>query len=409
VNPKGVSRRIVFAASAAVLLALSVAGCQPEELAGLGPSQQPGPAIRVKLGDDEANMLVSVHGPFQLYDLKTRRLINFGKELSGALFSVGPTGLLLDGRPLDSSAVVVVAADADKGVIEVRGNRYCGNLRILVREGNVSLANVLDLDRYLASVVGQESYPHWHLEAMKAQAIAARSYALYQMKQATASSDFDLYSSVRSQAYPGVSSENATAREGVRQTRGVVLSYNDAGVDKVLPAFYHSTCGGRTFPADRVFNIRPLAPLCGVTCAYCQFSKYYRWEAGVGTEDVANQVRQGAAVANLGPLERVALSKEDLTPDGRVRAVSIWTAGQTQKHWTMPLGRFKELFPAAQPLRSDRFTVALNGKTLTVSGSGYGHGVGMCQYGSEGQARLGRTAAGILNFYYPGSKLVRVY
>ncbi|NIA21491.1 MAG: SpoIID/LytB domain-containing protein, partial [Anaerolineaceae bacterium] len=253
----------------------------------------------------------------------------------------------------------------------------------------------------------------WHIETHKAQAIAARSYALYHMKNVPPSRDFDVYAgSAKSQAYgEGTASENEKSRQAVKATRGVVLIYNDGGGDRIFEAFYHSTCGGRTVAVQDYFaGGKAIKPLGGVKCNYCAKSKHFRWQYRFSAEQLRkNFLSTIGGMEDLKRIGRIEVLEEDRTADGRAKIVSIWTPEEGSPRWPVPVAVFKKQAPAGVKFKTDRFTVGLDGSEVVVEGRGFGHGIGMCQFGAEEQARRGRRAAGILNYYYPGSKLVRVY
>lgn len=414
----------------AVLAAIIIfSGCAPQEtvppLVPLSPQTPLGPAktvllepaaakivptIRIKLGDDAAEAVVKVHGAFSLVDFATGRTLLAGARMANGHFSCDQRGLLLlNTQSLPAPRVEIVPSD--DGTVEVFGALYHGRLRIMAVHGQVRLVNAIDLEQYLPSVVGQEMYSSWHLEALKAQAVAARSYALYQMRRGGADPEFDLFATQKSQAYPGMNSETDNSRRAAKETRGVVLAYADGGVERVLPAFYHSTCGGHTFNACDVFPGQPgVDNVRGVSCGYCNGAKCYRWQAEIPAETFRRQFRSdvpgGTAMC---PIDRAAVRSDDLTPDGRVRTVRLWTKSDNAQCWPVSEDTFKQLFPANQPVRSDRFSVCYVAGHLLVSGSGYGHGVGMCQFGAETQAAGGRKAETILSFYYPAAHFARAY
>jgi stage II sporulation protein D len=415
-------RRFLIGVNVLAALVL-VCGCTPPEIVPapappplatgtvtVEPVVNPVPTIRVKLGEDAPEAVVKVHGAFRLADLSTGRTLLTGARMNSGHFAGDQRGLLvLNGQGLPCPRVEIIPAD--DGTVEVLGALYHGRLRLLACQGQVRMINAVELEKYLPSVVGQEMYPSWHLEALKAQAVAARSYALYEMRRGGADPEFDLFATQKSQAYPGLASETDNSRLAVAATRGLVLVFDDGGVERVLPAFYHSTCGGHTVDAAEVFPGLPgVAAVRGVVCGYCTGAKCYRWQAAIPAETFRRQFRTdvpgGAAMCAI---DRAAVRPDDLTAAGRVRTVSLWTAPDNALRWPVSEEIFKRLFPPDQKIRSDRFSVSYVAGHLLVSGSGYGHGVGMCQFGAESQAAGGRTAVAILSFYYPAAHLARAY
>ncbi|MBN2584156.1 MAG: SpoIID/LytB domain-containing protein [Planctomycetes bacterium] len=383
-----------------------------------------GPHIRVKIGDDGPMRLVNVLDRYQMYDRHSGKLIEQGDELAGAHFAAKGGKLFLNDRRLDSDSVVIVPSRSDEPHIvfpapspTAAEPTFRGSLRVIADGNNVALINVLPLEQYLASVVGKETYSNkWHLETQKAQAIAARTFALYNMKNVPSGRDFDVYdSSRRSQAYQeGAVSETEKSRQAVRDTQGIVLTYDDGHGPRLFEAFYHSTSSGEAVPAYQYFKNAPkIPPLMGVACNYSSDAPNYRWEIRLEAEQFLKNLQASTkgmekaesvldvAVAETGNGAR--------TEDGRAKVINLWTPEDPSRPWQIPVGVFKKQFPPETPFRSDRFDVRLEGKDVIVNGRGFGHGVGMSQFGAEKQACLGRRAEGILYYYYPGSKLMRVY
>jgi len=400
---------------AVLVVGLVLSGCRPETTLSVAGSATAGRQIRVKLGEDQASRLVSVLDEYQIYDMRSRRLISSGDELAGARFAAQGNTLLLNGRLLKTDRAIIVPQHGEEGKLALGGVTFRGKLRVIAAGGKVSLINIVFLEDYLASVVGKETYGHWRIETLKAQAIAARSYALYHMKNVPPSRDFDVYaSSAKSQAYQeGTASETEKSRHAVKSTHGVVLAYSDGGQDRIFEAFYHSTCGGRTVPVQQFFaGAKAIKPLGGVKCNYCGKSKHFRWQYRFSAEQLRkNLLKSTRGMADLDRIGRIEVLEleGDRTADGRVKIVSVWTPEAKSARWPIPVGVFKKQFRPDAKFKTDRFAVRIDGSDVVVVGRGFGHGIGMCQFGAEEQARRGRRAGGILNYYYPGSKLVRVY
>jgi stage II sporulation protein D (peptidoglycan lytic transglycosylase) len=389
-------------------VALMVAGCGSETTPELAATRMPAPMVRVRLGPPRQEAVITVQGKCQVYDLASRRLLRSEDELSGALFTVRGEGLDLDGRPLGSPHVTIVAHAG--GTILVDRQPYRGNIHVVAASGKVLLVNVLNVEDYVASVVGGELYRKWHIECHKAQAIAARTYALYQMAHRSAARAYDVTDSpASSQAYKGIESETEVTREAAAATRGIVLTYDAGGTAKLFEAFYHSTCGGRTVSAwDRWPKVPRIEPLSGIPCPYCTASPHHRWSLSMGSQLLARKLRSlDSKLKGMQDVVKVWVSDRHLTPDGRVRAV--WITDDRGGSWQIASKAFKKCFPDATRFLSSRFSLTLEGGNVVVHGRGYGHAIGMCQWGAQGQATKGRRAEAILHFYYPGSRLARVY
>jgi stage II sporulation protein D len=295
---------------------------------------------------------------------------------------------------------------------KVRQRSYRGILRILTTgDGNVRVINVLPVELYVAGVVANELVKTWHLEAYKAQAVAARSYALSERATRTAQ-DFDVYDSTLSQVYGGLDTETPTALEAVNKTRGIVTAYRGAnGKVYLMRALYHSTCGGGTVPAGRVFGGPTSPPLAGgVQCTFCAASPRYRWADVVLTKAEIGEALVQSGLPALTLLKGVAGVKVTSTigPGGRVETIRI-DDGRGQ-FALLSAGQFRSLIGAGR-IFSNWFTIEDDGgDTVRITGGrGYGHGVGLCQWGAQYLAEHGQTGEQILRYYYPGVELLKAY
>lgn len=269
----------------------------------------------------------------------------------------------------------------------------------------------LDLEEYVKGVVGAEMPASFNIEALKAQAILARTYAVRKMKVlggTPSRTDADLSSDhTKDQAWAPVNVIKQKLgiigswlhwpkiEKAVEETAGLILTYQGS----VCEALYHSTCGGQTEAASDVWG-KDVPYLKSVTCNYCQASPYYK-ESVVNM--TANQI--SAALGNIG----LSLPVSKVPEQG---AIVVSQVSQT--------GRVKELlvngekirgveFRAALGLRSAKFTWHSSGNNIQFRVKGYGHGVGLCQYGADGMAKDGRNCLEILSYYYPDTSATRIF
>jgi stage II sporulation protein D (peptidoglycan lytic transglycosylase) len=314
-------------------------------------------------------------------------------------------GLILEGRPpgREKKRLTFGAASAGGRPVRVRsagefvrvnGRAYRGWVEIRHPGDGLLVVNDLDIEDYLRGVVASEIPHDWQYEALKAQAVAARTYALYQ-KRTAGGRAYHMFATVASQVYIGLSGENPRADRAVQETRGLVIVYRG----EIIPAFYHASCGGHTENAYELWGID--APyLGGVDCECQEISQYGLWERRVGKMQlVAALRRMGYPVSEV-----LGMDIKGITPAGRVRDVVIRTS------------KGKRFIPA-ESLRaalgntlipSVFFELALEGDEAVFSGRGMGHGVGLCQWGAEEMAEKGHDFEAILAHYYPGTKLVRL-
>jgi len=319
------------------------------------------------------------------------------KASSGLLL----TGTSTDGRgkkmvfkPSSVNGKPVRVRSTD-GVTQVNGRRYRGWVELRKKKNGLLLVvNDLDLEEYLNGVIASEIPHDWEFEALKAQAVAARTYALYQKKTA-GNRAYHILSTVSSQVYGGSSGERTSAVRAVRDTKGLIITYRG----EVIPAFYHSSCGGHTENATELWGIdEPY--LKGVDCECQAISKYGLWEKRISMPAVVKALRRlGYRVNAISDL-----NIGNITPAGRVKEVSFRSAGGTS------------LVPA-EPLRaalgntvipSVFFELELLDGEAVFSGRGMGHGVGLCQWGAKEMAQRGYDFRSILSHYYPGTELMRM-
>ncbi|WP_157606177.1 SpoIID/LytB domain-containing protein [Schlesneria paludicola] len=290
--------------------------------------------------------------------------------------------------------------------IRVNGHLYRGVVRLYRRtDGKVSAVNVLPVEEYLASVVDSEMPAKFPGEARKAQAVVARTYALYQAQQADSLAVYDLLSSQRSQKYLGVEYRDATgrrlagesesSRRAVASTRGVVCQSGG----KLFCTYYSAVCGGRTVEGKLVFKdaIDCLAP---VDCEWCRESPHFRWTAEI--DRTAFQKRA------LEPVSRGALS--DIRSIHQPVEVGRGSIPRFEIHHGTRVATvtgidLRERMPTGL-LASPHFRIDLEPSRVTFTGRGHGHGVGFCQWGAKGQADSGRPYDQIVLHYYPGAELV---
>lgn len=307
-------------------------------------------------------------------------------------------------------------------LVSFKGKRYRGMLRTVATDSGTLVVNVLTLEDYLKGVVPLElgERPAAERAALEAQAIAARSYTVSRLTAARAgrgrSEHFDLVPSTADQVYGGADAERPNASAAVDATRGLVLRYGG----RVISAPYSSACGGETAGAEEAWNGEPVAYLQRVSDRmpgsdryYCDIAPRFYWERTLtGTEldaAVARYLRTVTRVPPEGPGDVQALRVAERFRGGRVKVLELRTA-----RGTFDVGgndaRAVLRTPSGEPLPSSYFSVTAEGADagitrVVLQGNGYGHGVGLCQWGAIGRARAGQGARQILRTYFPGTSV----
>lgn len=385
------------------------------------------PTIRVGVAWGDSAVGLAGSGRWWIHEAGTSRpiaVIEGGASwgvvrlpLERALRVVRPDGWLSEPHlgPLE-------AAPLGGEPISVNGTPYPGRLEFLLGPaGDVTAVNVVGLEKYLEGVVAKEmGYPGREAyEAIRAQAVAARTYALKRLGS-RAALGFDVFGSVEDQAYGGLAApEDSLSVRAVAETRGEALVFNGY----LIEAFYHSTCGGHTARVEESFDLDPTPYLKSVSDArpdggfWCQSSRYFRWREAWDRDELEAMVERNlprlvpVPPAGVGRLRDIELLES--SPEGRALSVRVIT---TTGSYLVTETAIRRLFadPDGSWLRSTAFLFrpvrdAGRLESLSVVGGGWGHGVGMCQVGAMGRARAGHDYASILKAYYNDTTLTQFY
>ena len=313
-------------------------------------------------------------------------------------------GLVIElaGRELSDGACLDVRAT--EGLLRVNGQELAPRVTLILAGNAMTVIARLNLEEYLAGVLaGEVPYERWAAEALKAQAVTSRSYALFQMKT-HAGDIFDVEANESSQVFKPGLRNHPILTGAVSATRGQAVTCQG----RLFPAYFHSTCGGATCPAERVFTDQPpVATLGGVSCPFCRISPAYQWTARLNKEALRQRLAAAPelAAARLGAVQTIeAVAGEKMS--GRAETVRVTHAGGVA---ALPANRFR-LVVGSHELKSvlwDRVTDL--GDAFEIQGRGFGHGVGLCQYGSQGMGLQNYTYEQILGFYFPGGELTTLY
>ncbi len=348
----------------------------------------------------------------------------FTRIPAGEVWRVVPAGAELalinaTGGALPRAGALTVGP-AEGAVVRTGGRDYHGTLDLLRDRTGLTLVNRVGLEDYIAGVVGGEMgrRDSSELEALRAQAVASRTYALRNMGR-WRSQGFDFYGTVADQVYTGVRGENPLARDAVADTRGMVLTYGGAPID----AFFFSTCGGHTATGTEAFRgaarpyLRSIADVDGAGHAYCSGSPRFRWREEWSGAELRRTLEKTLVASGLAPSGRVGrilrVRTSGRTESGRVAQLEITTSAGAVEVDGQQIRSVLRL-PGGDILRSNAFDLtatyaAGQVSRLVADGRGAGHGVGMCQWGAVGRARAGQRFPEILAAYFPGTDLQRYY
>ncbi|MBS0171221.1 MAG: SpoIID/LytB domain-containing protein [Nitrospira sp.] len=328
----------------------------------------------------ESGEMKTLHGPIHL----TARADGF--HLDGRRLAGGQVQL----RPLRQHLTLVIGKDGGTGTATPLP--VSGAVRVSRKGHALSIVNQVDLEEYVKGVVPSEVSAAWHPEMLKVQAVAARTYALYN-KMLSAARDYDVVSTIQDQVYRGRTGVDHRVEDAVESTRGIVVTHQQAPIY----AAFSSTAAGPTEDAVNVWANKDLPYLKGVECPFDLESPYYQWKASVKIEQLEHNLRhQGFAVGTIATITPIAYSRA-----GRVARLRILHSGGET------ILRGEDLRKAAgyTVIPSTQFEVESIGAEVVFAGYGAGHAVGLCQWGAKELAELGYSYNSILQYYYPGTEL----
>lgn len=415
------------------------------------------PSIRVGLWAGQQNIVVSANRDFVALNDNGEILGQFSNKEKAAFSSQGDQ-ILLNGKAIKAKTIEFrINGDTSDSYMEVNKRSYRGTISIrkTVDKPGLTAINTVPVEEYLYGVVAREISPDWAMEAIKAQAVAARTYALFSMNKHSADG-YDVCSTTDCQVYDGRESESERTKKAVDDTRGIVLQY----ANKLISACFHSSGGGFTENSENVWS-SPLPYLKGVV-DYDQQSPYYKWKKEYTPQELSQLLTK--AGYNIGDLQAIVLSRLSEPPvnavdrgvSGRVKTIrftgtngSVMLTGNKLRGL---LGLNSTLFdivivtpapPSIDVPITDSFgdhgtkkmevnlkpsveKGLINDKDIirritgrpqeriVINGSGFGHGLGLSQWGAKAMAEKAPQSdlayfRTILKHYYQGVEIVKIY
>ena len=362
--------------------------------------------INVLLSDN--NSTITIENPVILYkDNKAFALVKDGNRLN-FFFDGSNLNLNIAGKNFNAGYFEIKPAEGES-TISYKGRKYFGVLKIIPGGRAIKIINRLPLEDYLKGVVPAEmpvGKGTSYFQALKAFAICARTYAINRMKNNN--SLFDVYVDTRDQVYGGAGYERELADRAVDETAGMILTYD--GSPAIV--YYHSSCGGHTEEASKIFGVN-VPYLKGVEDgdpANCSIAPNFYWTEKY-PEKIFIERLISAGLINHGNYSLQRVEVKDRDKSGRVSelVISLNDNNGDDKDVRIEGNRIRSIIKTAsgnEILRSTMFDISLSGdKTVTITGKGYGHGVGLCQWGAINQSINGRDYKQILSFYFPGTEV----
>jgi stage II sporulation protein D len=326
------------------------------------------------------------------------RSLSFQPSQEGASFT--PTIVTLE----ESGALTVngseitgskIAFSSDNGVLSVNSRTYRGTIEVIKEQKGLLVVNELPLEFYVAGLINQEISSKWPIEVVKAQAVIARTYAMYQKKK-RAAGDYHVEATVVDQVYAGNITEDERSLYAVKETIGEILTYNG----ELALTVYHSNSGGMTEDAKNIWG-KDYPYLRQVKSSFDKDSSHFSWILNMSPQSVEAALKDAgypiADIQNIIPIYT--------TNSGRVIKVMMHYAGgkleMSGEDLRKAIGYDK--------LKSTMFSVEMINGSFVFNGKGHGHGVGLSQWGAKGMAEKGYTYTEILEHFYSGTSIERIY
>lgn len=374
-------------------------------LVSLAPAKAADLELRVAIEQDISSVVVGSSTPAVVKDAEGQVLARLGASQAVEARSDGNGGILIDnGQQNYRTGQLWVEPSGESGLVSIgtqvsNSKWYRGRTLVVPTASGLTAVNYVDLEEYLYSVVGGEMPTNWSLEALKAQAVAARSYALYQ-RQSGANSVFDMGDTTRWQFYQGVEEEAPSTIAAVNATAGQVLTYQG----QIINAVFHSSSGGHTENSEDVW-VQAL-PYLRATQDFDTDAPVFQWQETFSADQMSARITGIGTILEFRPVQMIG--------DRRVRRMLVvGSAGNremTGDQIRQALNLRSTYFRISPNMGSMASTDAVpsNPVGFQVVGRGFGHGLGMSQYGAYALARQGKNYQQILAHYYRDTQLSRI-
>ena len=356
--------------------------------------------LRVAVYRRAGLLYVSATREFTVTDLATGRAVAKNKAYRQWKFRKAKDGIETNIWGTHDGPIRLETSNPN-GRILVGTDLYRGKVDIIRDRRGVAAVNIVNIDDYLYGVLPKEVPESWSEEALKAQAIASRSYALYR-KLNNRGMYFDLDSTIFSQVYGGVKYEDPRTNRAVDETEGIVLTYEG----RVIQALFHAASGGHTEPVENVWGTNGDSPtpyLEGVVDPFDADEGSYQWSRTINLNTVKSRLnRSGISVGNI---ESVEVVQRNPTSD---RVLLLKIDHSVGKSLNLSGHRFRMALGPTYYVRSTIFRLQSQEGKLKLTGSGFGHGVGLPQESARAMAEQGYDHLQILNYFYPGVNFNRL-
>jgi stage II sporulation protein D len=328
----------------------------------------------------------SVHD-MSVYDKFNNKIQHNNKCLK--IYYVDKNNISIDGCVVSLPVVIQPSIDGD---ISVCNKQYRGNLLLqqsYVDYNSFDIINIICVEDYLKGVLPKEIYPNWGFEALKVQAIISRTYALNNCNKHVGQG-FNICSSTHCQVYEGVSAEVEVCNKAILETERQVVTYKGLLAQTV----FHSICGGHTEDPKHIWDWQKTPKyLRGVKCSYCSQAPYFHWIGILDEKFIRDQL---LLYTNISEIQKINIKER--TTHGTVKQLEII---HSRGKFNLNAYKFR-LAISAWVIKSNAFSnIKKDGDKFYFKGKGWGHRVGLCQWGTKKMAEKGKTYKYILSHFYP--------
>ncbi len=357
------------------------------------------PKVKVLIGKSLKDVLVHGTDLKQMIPAKKlyrefagRQTVNFNCRIS--------KNIILPEKPL-----LVASVTSPTGLVGWGEKRFRGELQLVAgptaQQRGCDLVNLVPMDSYISSLLAKEMNAEWPIEALKAQAVVARSYALARMKPGSDGELWHLESSEKNQVSGNFYDTTARTDTAARETEGEVLTDN---IGRPVEGFFHSKCGGNTLRPEQVWS-GSVDGYRNVECPFCHKYGKKSWDETLSKDYFAKLLSKAVTRYQSTP---VSLKAQELTfvhdipTSSEIRFYQGNKLHKVKKSWLRNLAG-RDQFP------SHNFRVLESAHGMRVEGRGYGHGVGLCQLGALELAKRGYGYRAILQHYFPSMNIKRIW
>ncbi|GMO64259.1 MAG: hypothetical protein Nk1A_0470 [Endomicrobiia bacterium] len=284
--------------------------------------------------------------------------------------------------------------EPSNGIIFADSKPYRGYLIVKKIRNKINIINVLPIEDYLKGVLPKEVGSNWDIEALKTQAIISRTYSIANLnKHYDNDQGFDICSTTHCQVYGGAEVEVDSCNKAILETQCEVLVYDG----KLAQTVFHANCGGHTENPKHIWNWKYTPPyLKGVKCGYCYNSPHAKWETNI--DEIF--IRKKLSNKNIEKIKNIKVKVKTSRDTAKELEIS-----HSNGKFLINAYKFRLIIDAWQ-IKSHNFnSIKTDGNKFYFKGNGWGHKVGLCQWGAKNMAEKGKSYKQILNYYYPGTKV----